>query len=544
MSYIAPLSDIDRVYGTAAFATYDPLSESFLMRHQQDWINDKSPLKVAKKGRRTGITYAEAYDCVHIAMAAASAGGDNVWYIGDTKEKGREFVQTCAEMAKILAKDLFEVDEFPFDDVTINDAGDVVTNKITAWRITFSSGYRISALSSRPANIRGLQGVVVIDEAAFHANVQLVLDACLALLIWGGKIRIISSHNGNRNPFNDLVKEIEGGERLGRVHEFTFDMAVANGLYERSRAKRNQPMSPEDKAAWYNMVRGGYGRRKDAMREELDCIPREGDGTMIPLALIEACQSELCSVVRWEPPPDRAGKEFVDWPELDRRAHLDAWLREHVLPLLEALPADAQTALGEDFAMRQDRTALAVGYTDQRLVRRAAFLVELRTCPYDQQRQALYFICDFLRDKRRFTRGVLDANGNGMALAQEARQRYGTDRILELMPQDAWLLKTITPLFTAAFTDRTILIPLDLDVRNDIHQFRMVGGVGKIPTDVRSEGTDGGLRHADAAVAILNFFAATYGAPKEYAYQGGRPAANSNNPYSDDDDDRFGAGAF
>ncbi|MCR2726210.1 hypothetical protein NSP06_24420, partial [Salmonella enterica] len=75
------------------------------------------------------------------------------------------------------------------------------TKHITAYRIRFASGFQVCALSSRPANIRGLQGHVVIDEAAFHPDVQGVLDAATALLIWGGQITIISSHNGKNNPF-------------------------------------------------------------------------------------------------------------------------------------------------------------------------------------------------------------------------------------------------------------------------------------------------------------------------------------------------------
>ncbi|HYG91195.1 MAG TPA: hypothetical protein VD978_33630 [Azospirillum sp.] len=546
LNYVPPRSIIDEIWDTEALTTFDPLADGLLMSHQRAWVADESELKIAEKGRRTGITWAEAYSSVMTASAARSAGGDDVWYIGDTKDKGREFINTCRGFAEKIAGELVEVEEFLFDDVEVDAAGNVTTKQISAWRITFASGFRISALSSNPANIRGLQGVVIIDEAGFHKDVAKVLDACLALLIWGGKIRIISTHNGKANPFNTLIKEVREGTRIGRVHTIPFDQAVADGLYERVCAVRGWKMSPEGKAAWYNKVRKSYGSRTDAMREELDAIPREGEGTMIPLALIEAAQTDKYPLVRWTKPDARAGKDFVDWTEFDRREHMRQWLAEYVTPLLEALPANADCAVGEDFAMRQDRTDIAVGFTDERLVRHAAFLVELRECPYDQQKQALFHICDFLRGKRRFSRGVLDANGNGMVLAQEARQRYGEDRILELMPQDKWLLREITPLFAAAFVDRTILIPLHKDVRDDVHQFRLVNGVGKIPTDVRTEGTDGGRRHADAAVAILNFYAATFGAVVEYGYEAAHPHT-TDNPHTapdDDDDVGFGAGAY
>jgi phage FluMu gp28-like protein len=44
---------------------------------------------LAEKGRRTGITFAEALDDTLLAASSREAGGMNLFYIGDTKEKGR-----------------------------------------------------------------------------------------------------------------------------------------------------------------------------------------------------------------------------------------------------------------------------------------------------------------------------------------------------------------------------------------------------------------------------------------------------------------------
>ena len=91
----------------------DPLADGILMRHQAEWLEDKSDLKIAEKGRRTGITFAEALDDTLIAAAARSAGGDNVFYIGDTKDKGREFIGYVAHFAKTVADELAAIEEFP-----------------------------------------------------------------------------------------------------------------------------------------------------------------------------------------------------------------------------------------------------------------------------------------------------------------------------------------------------------------------------------------------------------------------------------------------
>lgn len=82
----------DFTRGSDLPADHDPLAEGILMQHQLDWIEDKSDLKLGAKGRRTGITYAEALDDTITAASSRKAGGDNIFYIGDTKDKGREFI--------------------------------------------------------------------------------------------------------------------------------------------------------------------------------------------------------------------------------------------------------------------------------------------------------------------------------------------------------------------------------------------------------------------------------------------------------------------
>ncbi|RKR03588.1 hypothetical protein [Maricaulis maris] len=496
-----PRSPIDDVFpGMMPPEGLDPLADGILMEHQRAWIADQSPLKLGEKGRRTGITFAEALDSTLIAMAAKSAGGDHTYYVGDTKDKGLEFVAVAARFAKTVAKELLDVEEFVFTDVQEDGS----SKDIAAYRIRFASGNQIVGLSSNPANIRGLQGRVVIDEAAFHRNVAAVIDACNALLIWGGTIRIISTHNGALNPFNELIKEIHQGLYDYSIHRITFDDAVANGLYERVCLVRGWEASPEGKEEWYRRVRKAYGSRAEAMREELDAIPREGDGVLLPLAWIEACSTAEYKVVRWEPPFEG----FVDMPEAARRGEMAVFLNEQVAPALDRFRDQGLTwHLGGDFAMRQDRSSYPIGFVGQDLKRHVPLILELRTCPYDQQKQALFWLVQYVGA---FASGVLDANGNGMVLAQEARQKFGPSRIVELMPSDEWL-REYTPRFRAAFEDKTILLPADLDVRNDLRQFKIVGGVAKIPRHVRTEGSDGGKRHADSAVATLNFFAATFG---------------------------------
>ena len=170
---------------------FNPLDDGVLMKHQREVAAIQASIIAVPKGRRTGITFGTMLNKTLVAAARKSAGGDNVYYIGDTKEKGLEAIGYCAKFARVIAQAQGQgasgVEEFLFEDQDDNGK----TKHITAYRIRFASGFQVCALSSRPANIRGLQGHVVIDEAAFHPDVQGVLDAATALLIWGGQITVI-----------------------------------------------------------------------------------------------------------------------------------------------------------------------------------------------------------------------------------------------------------------------------------------------------------------------------------------------------------------
>lgn len=128
---------------------------------------------------------------------------------------------------------------------------DDADKNIKTFTIRFpASGFRIVALTSRPSNLRGRQGTIVIDEAAFHDQLSELLKAALAMLIWGGRVRVISTHNGTDNAFNELVEDIRAKKRKGTVHRITFQDAVADGLYRRVCLRLGKEWSASDEAAW------------------------------------------------------------------------------------------------------------------------------------------------------------------------------------------------------------------------------------------------------------------------------------------------------
>jgi phage FluMu gp28-like protein len=473
----------------------DPLAEGVLMAHQAEWLEDESDLKVCAKGRRTGITFAEALDDTLIAAAKRSAGGQNVFYIGDTKDKGREFIGYVAHFAKTVAKEMLSIE----DSVFIDEREDGTTRFISSFRISFASGFRVEALSSRPENIRGLQGVVVIDEAAFHKNVRDVLDAVNALLIWGGKIRVISSHNGVQNPFNELIREADAGKIPFSVHTYSFGLAVRNGLYRRVCLIKGTEWTAEKEAAWEAQIRGSYGTRTAKMKQELDAIPAEAEGAALTRVLIESCMSrDLPPVVRWDRPD-----EFKEMSDEVREAEALEFCETVLKPLLDALDPEREHCFGEDFARKGDKTAIIVPEIGADLVRRARLVLELKNIPFDQQRDILFYVVDRIP---RLMGGALDATGNGAFLAEKARQRYG-ECIVEVMLSQKWYSVNM-PAYTEAFSDKTVLYPYDADILADHQALAYVGGIIKVPDGHSTKGADGYDRHGDTAPAgALAFFA-------------------------------------
>ena len=496
-------------------ADLDPLEDGILMDHQKEWMADDSDLKGCAKGRRTGITFVEALDHTLIAAAQRSAGGQNCFYIPDSKPKGREFIGYAAHFARTVAHEVLTIE----DGIFFDERADGSTKAIASFVIRFASGFRIEALSSRPENIRGLQGVVCIDEAAFHRNVNDVIDAVNALLIWGGKVRVISSHNGVSSPFNEFIKEGVAGKNGFNIHTYTFADAVRNGLFKRVCMIKGEEWSAEKEEAWEAKIRKSYGSRTAKMQQELDAIPAEAEGAALTRVLIERCMSaDLPAVVRWDRPD-----EFKELDDFEREEQANEFCEGILKPLLRQLDREREHCFGEDFARSGDKTAIVVFEIGADLVRRARLVVELKNIPFDQQRDILFYIGDALP---RLVGGALDARGNGQYLAEKACQRWG-ECIHEVMLSAKWYAANM-PAYIEAFVDKTVLLPMDADVLADHQALAYVNGIIKVPDEHSTKGVDGYDRHGDTAPAgALAWFASNQEAIA-YEYDNNRKVAASN----------------
>lgn len=486
---------------------FNPLNDGVFMAHQTAWIKliHSVDLAVAEKCRRSGITLATALDDTITAASRKSAEGSNVFYIGDTREKGLEFIGYVAKFAKLIVsaqgEGVSSIEQFIFEDQAKRGEA---TQQITAFRIRFASGYRIVALSSRPENVHGLQGVVNIDEAALHKDVRKVIESATALLIWGGKIRIISTHRGLKNPFNELIRDIRQGMygAAAAVFKITFDECVANGLYERVCFMQGKKPSEADKKDWYLRIRKAYGPRKSAMREELDVVPRDGEGSAIPGLWIERAMREVRPVLRLS-----FDDNFKNWPVDSRNKEIDAWIKRELDPCIAALDKFLPHYFGMDFARHGHLSVIAPLQKQQNLSRKVPFVIELHNCPILQQQQILWYLIPKLP---RFSGGAIDATGPGQNLAELTWEKHKS--VEQVTLSNAWYRDNM-PAFVQHFEDDMMDIPRDVEHESDLRDLERIDGIVKLPKEA-TENDEGIARHGDYAIALaLADRAATVGKP-------------------------------
>jgi phage FluMu gp28-like protein len=479
-----------------AFPTRLGALPDVLLLYQQQLLatTATNEVTVVQKSRRTGYTWGVGSDAVLTSAAARSAGGMDTLYIGYNLDMAREFIDVCAMWGKAFSHVASEVEEFVFTD------RDEHQNKhIQAFRITLASGFEIMALSSRPRSLRGHQGYVIVDEAAFHDDFPGLLKAALALLIWGGKILVISTHDGVDNPFNQLVEDVKSGRAAYALITLDFDDAIRQGLYQRICLVTGREWTPEGEAEWRQKIIGFYG---DGADEELFVIPANGSGTYLPAMLIERQQKAGIPVLRWARGPD-----FLALSDAVREAEARAFCEDQIGPALARLDPDLPSYLGEDFAMTGDLTVLWPLQIGSDMVRRPPFTIELRRVPYSQQKQILWWV---IRRLPRLSGVAMDATGNGAPLAQETAVEFGLSLVQQVMINLAWYA-AITPKFKAAFEDGLTELPKDLDVYQDHRALKLVRGVAQVvrQDEKAAKGEEaaaskkGARRHGDSAIAHM-----------------------------------------
>jgi phage FluMu gp28-like protein len=211
-----------------------------------------------------------------------------------------------------------------------------------------------------------------------------------------------------------------------------------------------------------------------------------------------------------------------------RDAVVRDFCREKLLPILATFDTDRRHDLGSDFARTGDGAATIVTELGRDLVRRQRLILEMHNVPFEMQRDVLFYIQDRLP---RYGHGAFDAGGNGGYIAEVSNQRYGA-RISEIKLSQEWY-RVNGVAYVEAIGQRTVRLGADEDVVRDHQALSYVGGIIRVPDDMRYKGEDGLTRHGDTAIAgMLGWYASRQGAA-EYGYEPVRPGDG----FSGDDDD-------
>lgn len=430
-----------------------------LLPYQRRWVADKAQFKVIEKSRRIGLSWCEAYD----AVMHAAAGDGNVYYQSFDHDMTQGFILDCAEWAEYLDMVASAVEEGAF----IEDGKDVKT-----YSIRLASGKTITAMTSAPRQFRskGRPGDLgIIDEAAFMDNLAEALKAALAFLFWGGRIHVLSTHNGESNPFNQLCEDIRRGKQPGSLHKVTFDDAVRDGVARRVLEVQGLAPTPDAMAQWIQGIRHTY--RHNAA-EELDCIPAAGSGTFLTWEMIRRCQH-----------PDAGRPELYEGGfsylsvDVARRRHL--WVATLLEPVGDVLWV-------REMCLLQDKR-----FSEQR--------AEVRR----------------ITRQYRVARLGVDQTGMGEMFFEALQDDHGEYRVEGFLFTAPTRLALATSLLEHC-QDRNIRIPDDEDTELDLRSVKREGGTTGPPRLVSDESqTDG---HADRFWSFAIGCHVASGGPVEFGY--------------------------
>lgn len=478
-----------------------------------------------EKSRRIGLTWGLAAYGALRAGRRKSAGGMDVMYISYSKEMTREFIDACAMWARAFNVAANAVEEVLFAD---NDKdGDT---SINAFRIRFASGFEIMALSSTPRSLRGKQGCVIIDEAAFVDDLAELIKAAMAFLMWGGQVVVVSTHDGAENPFNQAVQEIRADRAPGALVRIDIDDALREGLYQRICLVKGSDWSPEAEGEWRDDLVAFYG---DGADEELFCIPSQSSGAWLTTPLIESRMTlgaEECPLIRMELPPD-----FLQRDPLTQKTLVAPYL-EKIEEALGGLDLGPLYAGGYDVGreFKGDLSVFNILSIEQNLDRRLRLSIEMRGVSWREQKLIAGMVIEHL--KHRLVGVAFDGTGIGGEIAEEIGRRYGIKEteddpgliwIIKLTSNNAWYRDNM-PGLKVAFEQGSIALLKDNDHLGDLRAIQEIRGIPKVPSTRTTEKGEGAAkskkggkkRHGDFAVSLALAHFASRQRHITYAYRG------------------------
>jgi phage FluMu gp28-like protein len=368
---------------------------------------------------------------------------------------------------------------------------------ILTYRVKFASGHEVVGMPGTAYGLRSKQGRVVVDEAAFTDDFDEILKAAKALLIWGGQLSVISTHNGEDNAFNTLIKRIRAGkENKWSLHRVTFDGAIRQGLYKKICVKNGTDWSAEKEKEFVDEIRDIY---KDNIDEELNVVPARAGARYFSRSVLDRCSDREIPIMRLT-----LSDEFL-WKDKAKKAReIEKWFNYDIRPVL--LAVEGRIYAGMDFARSGDLSLLWLLEEADKNTALTRMVIEVKNCPFAEQKQLVFLIAKTLEARDRWGGIAIDGRGNGQNLAEDAMLELPGSALC-VMETPAWYAEWF-PRLRSALDEDNFTVPDNEAVKGDFSIVTLKNGVPVIPP-VRTQDRDlKGRRHGDgAAGALLALFA-------------------------------------
>jgi len=307
--------------------------------------------------------------------------------------------------------------------------------------IRYANGSRIVAIPANPDTARGYSANLILDEFAIHEKPfdiwAAIYPSITNPLAGEKKLRIVSTPKGRGNKFADLWEHNANYSK----HKVTILDAAAQGLFGPDPAVAKAKIqelkdSVDDPDIW---------------AQEFMCEFIDNSSVLLPYELLGKCESDSIK-------DDGSSPQYIGF-DIGRRKDLSALI--------------TATKLGDVLAV-----------TDVTI---------LRKMPFDDQ---LRILVDKARSPR--VRGVaIDATGIGAMLAEDAAKILG-GKVQEVVFNSSTKNEMFT-LLRKRFEERSMRIPVDKELREDLHAVQRVVSTGGNVSYAAPRNEDG---HSDRASAL------------------------------------------
>ena len=341
-----------------------------------------------------------------------------------------------------MEKAKFWVDAFKklrhLDEPVFSEALNAVDASLSKADVRFANGSRITAIPANPATARGYSCNLILDEFAIHEN---------PFEIWAAIIPSINSPHGGEKRVRIVSTPKGRGNKFADLwehndayskHKETIEDAVREGLkvdIEQMRA------AVDDDDIW---------------AQEFMCEFIDNTSVLLPYEMIGKCESaDIKSLTSGE---DAASPLYIGM-DVGRQKDLS-------VIITAAKCGDVLVVTGID---------------------------TLRKMPFADQ---LAILCDKARASR--VRGVcIDSTGIGAMLAEEAVRKVGS----KVQPVQFTVQSKgeMYGLMRRRFEERSIRVPVDRDLREDLHAVQRLVSTGGNVTYSAPRNADG---HSDRAAAL------------------------------------------